>query len=86
MNGVNVCGAWRVDSEYDDIGLTRLHGTNPRVAELTEERDREAQLQERRKQVAGSIQQLKKMKEALEGRIKCVGVVVVVVVWGWGGT
>ena len=60
-----------------------MHGTNPRVAELTEERDREAQLQERRKQVAGSIQQLKKMKETLEGRIKCVGVVVVVV-WGWG--
>lgn len=44
------------------------------VAELTEEREREAQLQERRKQVAGSIQQLKKMKETLEGRIKCVAV------------
>lgn len=48
--------------------------THPRpqqsAAELTEERDREAQLQERRKQVAGSIQQLKKMKETLEGRIK----------------
>lgn len=40
------------------------------VAELTEEREREQQLQERRKQVGASIQQLRKMKEQLETRIR----------------